>query len=211
MKVDEQILKDYWAQFGDENFTIQKINKTEIMEAITVESKLTLVTLKKRLLAKIRWVVFFILAFGIASLFSLDNIEMVGVLCLFNAIYILSFFYLWNQYKKLRIEQDLSANTLDVLRYNYTCLKRVLNMERIFGVMTFPLAIIVGALISRLQKGFTLAESLNDQRLLLFLIGGILILVPLMYLMSEKMNKIAFGELKSNLEKNITRLEMFNS
>jgi len=201
-------LTHYWQQLKDRKFENRNFDKTLIMESINKESRLTINMLKKRFRIKIMWIVFFILCFSVWMLLSLANKELLMVLGILTLLYVISLAALLPRYSKMDQTIDMADNTLEVMRRNYKALKSMLSIERLFGVIGFPIALIAGSLISRIYKGYSLHETIHDEGLLRFLIIAILILVPIMYLSSELMNKKAFGKLKETLEKNIARMEL---
>ena len=69
------------------------------------------------------------------------------------------------------------------------------------------MAILGGLLIGNHAKGNTLAEFLQDPKRLLLAIGLMVVLVPLMYFLSSKMNQYAYGKLIEDLQNNIRRME----
>jgi hypothetical protein len=198
-----------WQKLSEKKFITNTTKKQDIMKAINTESVSAISKLKKRMKAKINWIIFFIISFSIWMMFSINRPELLVVLGITNLIYIISFFMMWSSYKKMDSELDLNKSTLEVLKKNASLLNNALSYERLFGLFTFPLALIFGVLISNLYNGHTISETFDNQKLMMSLMILIVIVVPFMYLLSEKMNKIAFGKLKEKLEKNIIKLEMF--
>ena len=208
MKSDDTLLKECWQQLVDEKIHSDKLNKQDIMEAIKKESNYVMASISKRLKAKLNWIIFFIVVFSLWMVFAFKNTELFLILAGFNAIYVISFFLLWVPYRKMTHHIELDGNILSTLKHNYKHLTDALKLERLFGIATFPIAIIVGALISRNLNGYSIQETFQNERILMVMIIGMVVLVPLMYFMSEKMNKSAFGELKAKMEKNINQLEL---
>ncbi|MDB4728210.1 hypothetical protein OAF63_05425, partial [Saprospiraceae bacterium] len=75
------------------------------------------------------------------------------------------------------------------------------------GVIFFPIAIIGGMLLSKVMRGGTIEYALQDSTFLMRALTLIVILVPLMWWATSKMNKAAYGELMDRLRNNIRRLE----
>ena len=197
-----------WQRLSQQKFSNSKTNKIDIMNAINQESNSTIQMLKSRLKTKVNWIIFFISALSIWMVFSIGKAELLIILGMANLIYIIAFVLMWPQYRKMDSTIDFSDNTLDHMKKNYQLLKTALHYERLFGLFTFPISLIIGALIANQYKGVSILESFQNERLVLMLMVLLIVLVPLMYILSERMNKCAFEPLKSKLEKNIIRLEM---
>ena len=208
MNDGDNILNESWVKLKAEKFENSTLNKTDVMNAINKESNLALDKLRTRARQKMNWIIFFILMFSVWMLFSLGNKDLLLVLGVINASYIISLIALWPKYKSMASGSQVSDNTLQMMKQSHSALMGLLSIERFFGVIGFPLSLIVGALLSRIYNGYTIVETVADNRWLIFVIIAIIVVVPFMYLLSEFMNKKAFGDLKQRLENNITKLEL---
>ena len=204
----DQELLTAWAELKKKKFENFEINKTDIMDAIRKESSTTLSGLRKSLMHKLAWIVFFIIAFTIWMFIESDKIELIKVLGFFTALYAISFVALLPLYFKMDDSVNMTENTLTTLKKNRTLLKNMFMIERLFAVFGLPISIIVGALIRRIYNGQTIAGAMSDTKLLFFLIGCIIVITPILFYISEKMNEMAFGKNRSKLEQNIARLEV---
>jgi flagellar biogenesis protein FliO len=200
-------LRKEWQKLQEEKFIQSSIKKEDIMKAIYQESNSTISTLRKRLKAKMNWTLFFLVGFIIFLLFNLENPDLVILLSVFAGAYLLGYIGMWTQYRQMSKEVDFSQPTLDLMKKNDLLVKRALYMERVFGVIFFPVAIIGGMLLSKVMNGGTIEDALQNSS---FLIRGlilIIVLVPIMWWATNKMNKSAYGELMDRLSNNIRRLE----
>lgn len=201
-------LLDEWKKLTEEKFSKDKIQKQDIMNAIQKESSSTIVLLKTRLKAKIYWVVLFVVLFASWMLFSLNRPELLMIVGSFNFLYILGFFFLYKQYKQMDDYLDLSDNTLNIMKKNANLIKKALRYEKLSGMFLLPCSFIVGILVSRHYNGYTILETFQDNRLMIIILILIIVGTPFVAILSEKMNKHAYGALIEKLDNNIIRMEM---
>lgn len=200
------LLKE-WQQLHQEKFNYSPIEKEQIMKAIYQESNSTIASLKKRLLGKLVWIVFFLVAGGIWMLFSLDRPELLMIQGAFMSTYLLGLLVMGLEYRKMDDNFDFTDQTLPLMKKQDQAIKRALGFEKIWGVITFPLAILGGLIVGNHYKGVTLMEFFQNPKSLLLALALIVVLVPLMYWLSGKMNQYAYGNLMQKLQNNIRRME----
>ena len=200
-------LRKEWQQLHQEKFNYSPIKKEQIMKAIYQESNSTIATLKKRLAAKLYWIIFFLIAGGIWMLFSLDNPELLMVQGAFMAAYLVGLIAMGLKYRKMDVNLDFNDQTLPLMKKQDQLIRRTLNSEKIWGVVAFPLAIVGGLLLGHVSRGRTLAEFFQDPKSLGLALILIIVLVPIMYYASGKMNQSAYGSLMDKLQNNIRRME----
>ena len=140
------LLKE-WQQLHQEKFNYSPIEKEQIMKAIYQESNSTIATLKKRLAAKLYWIIFFLIAGGVWMIFSLDQPELLMVQGGFMAAYLLGLIAMGLEYRKMDDNFDFTDQTLPLMKKQHQAIKRALNFEKIWGVIAFPLAILGGLLL----------------------------------------------------------------
>lgn len=200
-------LRKEWQQLHQEKFNYSPIKKEQIMKAIYQESNSTIATLKKRLAAKLYWIIFFLVAGGIWMLFSLDNPELLMVQGVFMAAYLVGLVAMGLEYRKMDTSLDFNDQTLPLMKKQDRLIRRALNFEKIWGVVAFPLAILGGLLLGHVSRERTLIDFFQDPKKLGLALILILVLVPIMYYVSGKMNQFAYGNLMDKLQNNIRRME----
>jgi len=191
------LLKE-WQQLHQEKFNYSPIEKEQIMKAIYQESNSTISTLKKRLKAKLYWIVFFLVAGSIWMLSSLDRPELLMIQGVFMLTYLLGLIIMGLEYRKMDNNLDFTDQTLPLMKKQDQLIRRALGFEKVWGIISFPMAIIGGLLVGHHYKGRTLMEFSQDL---------IVVLVPIMYFMTNKMNDYAYGGLMKDLQNNIRRME----
>jgi len=201
------LFKD-WQKLASEKFSSNNIQKQEIMDAIHKDSNSTISTLKKGLKVKIMWVVLFITLFSVWMLFSLNRPELLLIVGAINVSYTIALILLITQYKKMDSGIDPSDNTLSSMKKNLKLISNALKLEQTWGLFTLPSAIIVGILVSRHYNGYTIMETFSDPSYLSKIIILMLIITPIAFIMTNKMNKSAFGKHLDKLKENITRMEL---
>ena len=201
------LFKD-WQKLASEKFSSNNIQKQEIMDAIHKDSNSTISTLKKSLKIKIMWVTAFITLFSTWMLFSLDRPELLLIVGAMNASYFIALLLLVSQYKKMDSGLDITSNTLATMKKNLNLISNALKIEHTWGLFTLPSALIVGILVSRHYNGYTIMETFSDPSYLLKIIIMMVIILPIAFITTNKMNKSAFGKYIDKLKENITRMEL---
>jgi len=200
------LLKE-WQQLHQEKFNYSPIEKKQIMEAIYQESNSTISNLKKRLLGKLVWIMFFLIIGSIWMLFSLDRPELLMIIGAFLSVYLLGLIVMGLEYRKMDEHLDFTDQTLPLMKKQDQVMRRALGFEKIWGIVSFPLAIIGGLLVGNHYKGVTLMEFFQNPKSLMLALVLIVVLVPLLYFLTGKMNQYAYGNLMDNLQNNIRRME----
>lgn len=200
-------LRKEWQRLHQQKFKYSPIEKERIMTAIYQESNSTIANLKIRLKWKINWILLFIVAGIIWMLFSLDHPELLLVQGFFVGSYILGLIALGLAYQQMDTTMDSTAQTLPFIKRQDKIIRQALNYEKIWGLIFFPIAIIGGMLVAYLYDGLSLAAIFQNTKFLMLAIGLIILLVPLMTYLSNKMNQIGYGQLMEDLQKNIRRME----
>ena len=204
---DSDLAKD-WQQMIEKKFNHSNIEKENIMNAITQDSKSNISELKKRLKYKLYWTVFFIILFSGGLIASLSyNNELAMLVGFVVVAYVLGFVSMFAKYRNIKESNIEGLSLLSSLKSNLKAIKSVLNYEKIWGVAVFAPIIIVTILGGKVLKGISIAESLNDPKTLLLAVGSITIIVPLMLWLGQKMNNFAYGELVKKMEENIVKME----
>ncbi|MEO1258659.1 MAG: hypothetical protein AAFZ15_07670 [Bacteroidota bacterium] len=196
-----------WEKINQEKFSNQTIKKEEIMKAISKESSLTINELKKRLKYKIYWIVFFIALFIGWFIFSLSYPTVLPLIGTILSLYLIGFFVLFRQYKKMDTEIDPSMNILATMKKNKSLMEKALKHENYFGLVGFPVAVVCGLILGDLYEGQTILEVLSSSKTLVRILIFMVILVPAMKLLGDKMNNIAYGKYLKDLDTNIQKME----
>lgn len=204
--IDKDIARA-WQKLADKKFSNSEINKQEIMTAITMESHSGIAELKKRLKYKLFWSAGFILLFGTALLFFLGNSDMVLLLGIGTAAYVIGFIPMFLKYRQIENNNSASGDILESMKCNARLIKSVLSLEKTWGVIVFIPAILMGIFGGRVLDGWTLMACFQDPKILTIGLIAVLVFTPLLIWGSDKMNKFAFGENLKKLENNIIKME----
>ena len=196
-----------WEKINQEKFSNQTIKKEEIIKAISKESSLTINELKKRLKYKIYWIVFFIVLFIGWFIFSLPYPTVLPLIATVLFLYIIGFFLLFRQYKKMDTQINPSMNILETMKKNKSLMETALKHENYFGLLGFPFAVICGLILRDLYEGQTILEVLSSTKSLARILIFMVIFVPAMKILGDKMNNIAYGKYLKNLDGHIQKME----
>lgn len=197
-----------WQSIQEEQFDSIIIKKEEIMNTIYQDSNSTIGLLKTRLTYKRNWISFFIVLFAIWGATSLNRPEILYIIIGLITTYAIGFVVLTKYINSMSSHIDYSEQTLSLMKKNYKLIKGALNFENMWGLVFFPIAILIGMLLPGIYEGGRILEIIDNsqflQRALLIMVVG----VPLMYVITKKMNHKAYGKLIEQLEKNIHQMEM---
>lgn len=196
-----------WQKLVDEKFNQSTINKDDIMDAIKMESQSSIAELKKRIKYKLFWAAGFTLLFTIILLFFLDNANMILLIGIGIAAYAIGFIAMYIKYKQINDNISNSSDILESMKYNARMIKSVLRLEKTWGLIFFIPAITMGILTGRILDGYSLAACFQNPKILTVILVAVLIFMPLLIWVSNKMNKIAFGKHLEKLETNIIKME----
>lgn len=194
-----------WQELEQAKFSNSHTNKEDIMNAIKKESVSTIAELKKRLKVKIMWIVFFIALFIGIACFNMQNIGVVTIMACATLCYAGGFIALYQEYKKMGTAKLFDTTALQSMQFNLDLIKSALKKEYIFGLITFPFAVLAGLMMSDLFKGLTLAESFDKMVTYQSVGTGIVIMIVVGYI-AYRMNKVAFGKQINKLEEQISQL-----
>ena len=200
-------LHQYWQDLSEKKFSQPQLKKEDIMQAIHKESNSTISELKKRLKFKLYWIIFFIALFSGWMLFIMDKPELLMLVGGFNLIYIMGLLTLGYQYKKMNQQIPYDGTTLGLMKQNALRIKKALRIETITGLFLMPIAIVGGVLVSQFTNGYSFAEVLQKQNLILMTLGLVIVLAPLLSWLTSKMNEHAYGAYIRDLDANIAKME----
>jgi len=196
-----------WEQLNQKLFSNQPLKNKEIMNAITSESSSVIHKIKRGLIIKSRWALGFIVMFSIIMFLSKKAQEAVITAGIVNLIYIIGYFFIRLEAK--RIDTDLSekANILQCLKSNARIIKRAFNIEMALFVFSSPLIILCSMAWTSLISGNTYNTLLQDSKFLASVIVICIISVPFVYFLGKNLNKKYFGTYLNKFNDNINKLE----
>jgi len=198
-----------WQKIQEEKFNSLTINKENIMQSIYQDSNSTISQLRTRLKYKRNWIILFI-SLGICwALFSIQNTDLLILITALIALYAIGLIGISFFVRAMNKEINYSDETLSLMKKNLTLIKNSLKFENLWGLVAFPLALIAGVAAPYLYKGETILSLSSNTTLLLSVLGLICVMVPLMFIMTHKMNKAGYGNLIESLQKNIHQMEIF--
>ena len=194
-----------WQKLEQANFN-QTIKKEEIMKAIQLDSTSTIAAIKNGLRQKINWAKLFAGLFVGIALVNYSNVGVVALMTIATIVYLLGVISLTREYKKMNPDIDSDDNVLENMKINLNAIKSALSKERIFGILAFPVMLVVGLTFTKLRNGENILDILSQQ----YSLVAIMVLIVMILLLgfgAEKMNKMAFGGHISKLENQIRDLE----
>ena len=199
-------INKHWRDLEEAKFSKSQLNTEIIMKAIHNESKSTITLLKKRLRAKINWILFFIAAFIVFAIFQRENTSVVAIMMAATGVYVIGLALLWQEYAKMGVNSNFESSALDIMKENLTRIKAAIRKETIWGSIIMPLAIVIGILLSGLMRGKDLSEAAQNIMSLPMIVTILVLAVAVMY-GAKKANDYAFGNEIKQLEKQVADLE----
>ena len=177
------------------------------MESIYQDSNSTISQLRIRLQYKRNWIILFLVLGLIWAASSLQNSEVLIVIGVLFVLYLLGLVGILYFVHSMNKEINYSDKTLSLMKKNLELIKNSLKLENLWGLVAFPMALIAGVATPYLYKGTSLYTLSSDTTLLLTLLGVICIMVPIMFFLTNKMNKVGYGNSIDTLQKNIHQME----
>lgn len=200
-------LNAIWKKMANEKFSNAQIEKQNIMDAIKLKSNDDISLLKKRLKYKLNYGIAFILMFIVLMLFNSSNMEFIKLMSSALLLYTVLAILLFLKYRKMGMTSSANADILSSMKTNLTTIKSALNFERLWGMCVLPFAVPFGLLIGKTLDGESIAQAIQDPTFSKLALAVLLVIVPIMFFTTEKMNKKAYGHLIKGLEENIVKME----
>lgn len=196
-----------WDNLEKANFSVN-IDSKQIIMAIHKESNSSLLILYRGLMIKSKWVLLFIALFTMGMVFSYNRLEVVMTLGMINVFYIIGYWRIKRSLKKVEKELDLDRNILHTLKVNYQLIKSILESESRNMIIFIPIMIMAALSLPKMFMGTSLIDLLTNIDFLVIAILCTLIVTPIVYILGDKANNIAFGLHLERLTKNIHNLEL---
>ncbi|MDG2448437.1 MAG: hypothetical protein P8M34_02325 [Saprospiraceae bacterium] len=197
-----------WKKMSEQKFSHSKIKKEEIMDAITNESNHAIGRLKNTILMKVYWCLFFIALLTIALVLTWGKLITSYALGTGIFIYMIGLFPMLYKYFDLKEEGPVFDSILMSMKHEHKMIRSALRMETIWGMFFLPVCLILG-FISGLDSTGEFVCRISEPKILFLLITILCVGTPLLYLLTEKMNKKAYGAEMKKLESNIAKMEVF--
>lgn len=196
-----------WEILNDKLFINKSLEKGEIMNAITSESKSVIHKIKRGLIIKTYWTLGFIALFTLLMFFSRNTPQALMAVGIINFIYIIGFIFI--RLEANRINEDFSGdgNVLDRLQANARIIKRAFRFEFLVFMIPAPLILLCFSLWVPLMAGETFHTILHDGRFIASTVRWCIVLTPFVYFMGRYLHKKAFGPYLNTLNDNIGKLQ----
>jgi len=199
-------LFEEWKKIDQETINFKPLNKEIIMEAIYQESTSTMSELKKRLKYKINWTIAIGIGIALFMGYHITNLGVVLGCVIILSYYVVGYFSL-KKYHKVMGTDISGLNALEAMKHNHNSIKRALKSEETLGRFFFPIVAACGLIISGSIKEMTLIEIVTNNRFLIIFAITVLIVIPTIMYLANKMNDQAYGSYINDLEKNIKKME----
>lgn len=197
-------LKEAWDELKIDTSDLTHISEQEVKLSITVKSKGTMETLRKKVLYKFLFCLFFTIC--IAALIPFAGIVPAQILLtILLAAYIVGGVLILQEYKELGKETDPTQSLSANLIFFRDRIKKVLKYEELIGLVLYPISLSAGFILGLSNGGNgSYMEKPSDW---IALAVALVVGVPLSNWGAKKMNKKAFGEYIERLEFDIEELK----
>jgi len=196
-----------WQELNEHLFQNQSLKNEEIMNAITSESSSAINKIKKGLKMKSYWCLLFVFGFTIMMILARDNIGSVVAIGVVNLMYIIGFFQINKESKRMDSELAKDINVLDSMKRNARLIERSINFERNFFVFGAQVIVLCTMFYRQFGMGETFEMLINDTGFLTFALVACIVSVPFVYFVGQYLNNKSFGPYISELKTNINKLE----
>lgn len=187
---------EQWQESADiKNMKIALPNLQDLKQ----HSSSPLAKLKSNAIIKLWLVSFFLVLFSVILFFQTEPL----VICLMSILvvtYLIGLiFSIWG-YKLIAKEIEMDQPTVSTLQSIVTKMRKASKFEEYFAILIYPISAIAGFMI-----GFSLVSPLekllNDNTTILLMIGFGILITPLAYFLSLKLNKIFLYNYLDELQK----------
>lgn len=187
---------EQWQESADiKNMKIALPNLQDLKQ----HSSSSLAKLKSNAIIKLWLVSFFLVLFSVILFFQTEPL----VICLMSILvvtYLIGLiFSIWG-YKLIAKEIEMDQPTVSTLQSIVTKMRKASKFEEYFAILIYPISAIAGFMI-----GFSLVSPLekllNDNTTILLMIGFGILITPLAYFLSLKLNKIFLYNYLDELQK----------
>lgn len=197
-----------WEHLNKKIFSNQTLKSTEIMNAITSESKSTIHKIKQRLIIMSYWGLGFVILFSILMIISRKTPAALIPLGLLSLFYVVSFFKVKLAIRRFNLDFSEEDNILKYLESNADIVKRLLRFNFYAFGINAPIIILLTGFYEKLLMGHTLNSILNDSSFLVSQIFFCIIVLPLVYFYDKYLNKKSSLRLHlAKLNENINKLK----
>lgn len=153
-------LQNAWDTLQSELNAQPIIHKEDIMKAIKQESINPLIKIKSATNSRLGWYLIFTLICGAGLLGSLGNTDAMLIWGVGFAFYSTGLTLSWNALRKITIDPTTDIRT--TLEVNYRQIRRLLHIEESIGYFMFPSSVVLGASLSKIEKGYDLVQIFSD-------------------------------------------------
>lgn len=197
-------LKQVWQEFKIDTSDLTDFSENEIRISIGKKSNGIMETLKKKVLTKLYFCLFFTLVFAVYTPFA-NPLPSKILLLILLAAYIIGDILLYQEWKELQtdieMDQDLRSNMV-AFRDR---IKKVIKYEELIGLSIYPISATAGFMIGMVAAGD--GSYMDEQKDWIALVVVLIVLTPLAHWLAKSMNRRTFGSYLNKLESNILELE----
>lgn len=174
------------------------INKEDIIKATKHKSRLPLSEINKAMKFKIFWVVFFFVVSLIFLLIFRENKIVVLILASITIENLVILLFYMLKLKKMSFEPIMDNPVKKTIGQYIKQLNKVLKFERVYTLFSIPAYFIAGITISICLTGNF--DLLNNKIFIAFFVFASVIIIPLVILGTNWMQKKAFGSYLEELK-----------
>jgi hypothetical protein len=196
-------LKELWKDVKREKNNLTGFSATEITTHISTKSRGTMQTLRRKVLTKLLFCLFFTVLLGVFIPFAFPLPSQILLTILLIA-YVIGDVLFYQEYKELGKEINMDRDLLINMKTVRDRIKRVIRYEELTGLVLYPFSVSAGFMLGLSIKDESYMDRTSDWVALAIVI---IIVTPAAHWLARWMNKKAFGKYMERLEKNIKELE----
>lgn len=194
-------LKEIWKKLGEEKLNILVMEGVKVMP----HSKHPVNKLSQSLMRGLGFIGFFGLVY-LYLFIAMPQPVVKIVLGLLVIFHISGFVWQYLVYKRISTFINFDNNIRSVLGNVYTLVTKTLAAQLKFSWVFFPLSISAGFILG-LSIYTNIEEMLSRPVILISLFAVTILITPLCYFLTKRMNNVAYGKYLHQLEKMLAHLE----
>ncbi|MEO1052491.1 MAG: hypothetical protein AAFX87_17800 [Bacteroidota bacterium] len=196
-------LKETWERIAHDKLEKAPISQSEIEKAITSESIGLMSKLRKKILHKFYWIIFFMLIFAV-MIFLVPYPLVKVLLVVLWAAYVIGMALTFKEYRFMQQEDDMGADIKQALVNYHSRLTKFLKHEEYVGLALYPISVTAGFFLGYFEGK---EEAIVDTKSLIALPIVILVVTPLCHWLAKWMNRYGFKKHMDKLKENIELLQ----
>lgn len=201
-------LQQEWNKLQETNLAAPPLSEAEIMEALRHGSRAPLAGVKR----VIRFRLYAVIAYLLLALGFMwynwsypEKLPIALIILLYYSLALL--FSGWQLWQLQQKAVGMDGNLLHTLQAYHQVVKNSIRIDTILGWFIYPMSFALGFFYTLIRPDRGVVEILQNQKFMLPLLLGMLVVTPLFWWFTKLVNRKLFGDLLTQLKENIEALQ----